>query len=750
MKHYLRVAGALMTGAMLLAACGQKWQESPADGYHVITQEKGQTLGYSPESGVQILTKGGYAFKDLNRNGKVDPYEDWRKDPLVRAKDLAAQLSIDEIAGMMLYSAHQAIRGPEITDAQRKFLAEDNLRAVLMTSVSSPADAARWNNNVQAFVEGQGHGIPANNSSDPRHGAQATAEFDAGNGGTISMWPSSLGMAATFDPAIVEEFGRIAAKEYRALGIATALSPQIDLATEPRWGRFNGTFGEDPDLDTDMARAYVDGFQTSEGDAEIKGGWGYDSVNAMIKHWPSGGPEEGGRDAHYSYGKYAVYPGDNLATQIRPFTEGALKLNGKTAMASAVMPYYTISYNQDPNGGNFGNSYSRYIITDLLRDKYGFDGVVCTDWNITKDYFHVEGFEGKCWGVETLTEGQRHFQVIEAGVDQFGGNNEKGPVLEAYQMWVDKYGEKSARERFEQSAVRLLMNSFRTGLFENPYLDPAQTAEIVGKPEFMEAGYKAQQKSVVMLKNHGKALPADKKLKVYVPKYYVPGRAAMFGGQAAAGQWVDPVADAMINKYYEKVDDPRKADFAIVFINAPASGSGYDVADRNKGGNGYVPISLQYEDYTATYARETSIAGGDPYEDFTNRSYKGKTVTTSNKSHMQLVRDTRKAMGTKPVITVVSISRPMVMREIEPYTDALLLSFGVQNQAVLDIISGAVEPSGLLPMQLPADMRTVEEQFEDVPRDMECHLDADGNTYDFAFGLNWSGVINDSRVAKYK
>ena len=701
----------LLAACALLASCGQKWQESDGDGYKVVTQKKGQTLGYSPESGVQILTKGGYAFKDLNRNGKVDPYEDWRKDPLVRAKDLASQLSIEEIAGMMLYSAHQAIRGPEITDAQKKFLSEDNLRAVLMTSVSSPADAARWNNNVQAFVEGRGHGIPANNSSDPRHGAQATAEFDAGNGGTISMWPSSLGMAATFEPALV---------------------------------------GEDPDLDTDMARAYVDGFQTSEGDAEIKGGWGYDSVNAMIKHWPSGGPEEGGRDAHYSYGKYAVYPGDNLATQILPFTEGAFKLNGKTGMASAVMPYYTISWDQDPSGGQVGNSYSKYIITDLLRDKYGFDGVVCTDWGITNNYFHVEGFEGKCWGMETLTIAERHFQVIEAGVDQFGGNNDKGPVLEAYQMWVDKYGEASARARFEASAVRLLMNSFRTGLFENPYRDPAETAATVGKPEFMAAGYAAQQKSVVMLKNHGKALPAAKKLKVYIPQYYVPGRAAMFGGQAAEGRWVDPVDGNMVDKYFEKVTDPRKADFAIVFINAPASGSGYDVADRNKGGNGYVPISLQYEDYTATDARETSIAGGDPYEDFTNRSYRGKTVTTSNKSHMQLVRDTRKAMGTKPVVTVVSISRPMVMKEIEPYTDALLLSFGVQNQAVLDIISGAVEPSGLLPMQLPADMKTVETQFEDVPRDMQCHVDADGNAYDFAFGMNWSGVINDDRVAKYK
>ncbi len=750
MNTFLKSTATILTIGLVAVSCTQKWQEEAKDGYNLVTQKGGQALGYSPSSGVTIITKGGYAFKDLNRNGKLDVYEDWRKDPVVRAKDLASKLSIEEIAGMMLYSGHQAVNGPEITDAQRKFLKEDNLRAVLMTRVSSSADAARWNNNVQAFVEGFGHGVPANNSSDPRHGAQATAEFDAGNGGSISMWPSSLGMAATFDPGLVEEFGRIASKEYRALGIATALSPQIDLATEPRWSRFNGTFGEDPELDIDMARAYVDGFQTSEGETEIGGGWGYESVNAMIKHWPSGGPEEGGRDAHYSYGKYAVYPGNNFETQIRPFTEGALKLSGKTGMASAVMPYYTISWNQDPSGANAGNSYNKYIITDLLRDTYGFEGVVCTDWNITKDYSHVEGFEGKCWGMETQTESERHFKVIEAGVDQFGGNNEKGPVLDAYNMWIEKYGEESARKRFETSAVRLLLNSFRTGLFENPYLDPAETEKVVGNPEFMAAGYQAQLKSIVMLKNHDNVLPKNNRLKVYIPKYYEAARRGMFGGQAAQGRWVDPVADAMVDKYYEKVDNPKDADFAIVFINAPASGSGYSVEDREKGGNGYVPISLQYEDYTATYARETSIAGGDPLEAFTKRSYKGKTVSTSNKSHMQLVRDTRKVMGTKPVITVVNISRPMVMSEIEAYSDAILLSFGVQNQAILETVSGASEPSGLLPMQLPADMKTVEEQFEDVPRDMECHVDSDGHKYDFAFGMNWSGVIDDARVKKYK
>ncbi|MBO7488068.1 MAG: glycoside hydrolase family 3 C-terminal domain-containing protein [Bacteroidales bacterium] len=740
---------AIAAGVLLCASCAQKWEETAtADGYNLVTQKDGPALGYSPQSGVQLITKGGYAFKDLNRNGKLDVYEDWRKSPERRAADLASQLSIEEIAGLMLYSGHQSVPNENISDAQRKFLSEDNLRAVLVTSVSSPEIAAKWNNNVQAFVEGLGHGIPANNSSDPRNETSATAEFNAGSGGRISQWPTSLGMAATFDPDLVEEFGRIASKEYRALGIATALSPQIDLATEPRWSRFNGTFGEDPDLDVDMARAYVDGFQTTEG---AEGGWGAESVNAMIKHWPSGGPEEGGRDAHYNYGKYSVYPGNNFSDHIRAFVEGAFNLKGGTGKATAVMPYYTISTGIDPSGKNVGNSYNRYLITDLLRNKYGFEGVVCTDWGITGDNATIYSFDGKCWGMETLTVPERHYEVIKAGVDQFGGNNDKGPVLEAYQMWVRDNGEKDARARFEQSAVRLLMNSFRTGLFENPYLDPARTAQIVGNPEFMAKGYEAQLKSVVMLKNHGSVLPKTQKLKVYVPKRLYPARGGMFGfGGTSQARWDYPVSKELVEKYYEWTDDPRKADFALVFIQAPGSGSGYSREDAENGGNGYVPISLQYRPYTASTAREVSLAGGDPKENFTNRSYRGKTVTTDNVSDLELVISTKRQMGSRPVIVCMSVSKPVVMSEVEPYADAIVIGMGVQNQAVLDIVSGKTEPSGLLPMQMPANMETVEAQFEDVPRDMECYVDADGNRYDFAFGLNWKGVINDARVEKYK
>ena len=743
------VFSALTAFLLLSTACSQKWAETATtDGYILVTHTKGPALGYSPASGVQLITSGGYAFKDLNRNGRLDTYEDWRKSPERRAADLAAQLSIEEIAGLMLYSAHQAVRSEQITDAQKKFLAEDNLRAVLVTSVASPEVAARWNNNVQAFVEGLGHGVPSNNSSDPRNETSATAEFNAGSGGQISQWPTPLGLAATFDPALVEEFGKIASKEYRALGIATALSPQIDLATEPRWSRFNGTFGEDPDLDVAMARAYVDGFQTTEGS---KDGWGLESVNAMIKHWPSGGPEEGGRDAHYNYGKYAVYPGDNFSDHIRAFVEGAFNLKGGTGMASAVMPYYTISTGIDPSGRNVGNSYSHYIISDLLRGKYGFQGVVCTDWGITNNNSAIYSFDGKCWGVEELTVAERHYEVLKAGVDQFGGNNDKGPVLEAYQMWVNEFGEKSARERFEQSAMRLLLNSFRTGLFENPYLDPECTMEVVGNPEFMAKGYEAQLKSVVMLKNHAGVLPKAQKLKVYVPKRFYPASTGMFGfGGTTPARMDYPVSRELVERYYEWTDNPAEADFALVLIQQPSGGSGYSREDAQAGGNGYVPISLQYRPYTATAAREVSLAGGDPKESFTNRSYRGKTVTASNITDLELVEATRRLMGDRPVVVAISVSRPVVLSEIEPCADAILITMGVQNQAILDIVSGKAEPSGLLPMQMPANMETVERQAEDVPRDMDCLVDSDGNTYDFAFGLDWKGVIKDARVEKYK
>lgn len=770
-KTVLLNALILMLGAQTYAQ--KKWIETPKGSYNLVQNKEGQTLGYSPKSGIKIIQVDGLAFKDLNKNGILDTYEDWRKPVAERAKDLATKMTVEQIAGLMLYSRHQAVpaseagmfagtyngklfsqsgvKASDLSDQQIAFLTNDNLRHVLMTSVQSPVIAAEWNNNIQALVEGIGVGIPANNSSDPRNGANKDSEYNAGSGGSISQWPEELGLAATFDPAITEQFGSIAGKEYRALGIATALSPQIDLATEPRWNRFVGTFGEDPKLATDMARAYVDGFQTSPKSIDVYDGWGNLSVNAMVKHWPSGGPEEGGRDAHFAYGKFAVYPGNNFETHLKTFTEGAFKLNGKTKKASAVMPYYTISYNQDTkNGENVGNGFSKYIVTDLLRNKYGYDGVVCTDWLITANEGPTpDVFSGKSWGVEKLTVAERHYKVLMAGVDQFGGNNDIKPVLEAYQMGVKEHGDIFMRKRFEQSAVRLLLNIFRVGLFENSYLDPIETKAIVGKSEFMKAGYDAQLKSIVMIKNQNKTLPIQKGKTVYIPKRVTPAGINFFG-EPSPEKIEYPVNLELIKKHYTVTDDPNKADFAIVFIKSPISG-GYSRADREAGGNGYVPISLQLKEYTAVDARTQSIAAGDPVVDptITNRSYLNKTSKSNSYPDLNTILETKKSMNGKPVIVSVNISNPMVFGEFEKDVDAIVGEFGVQVEALMDIIAGITEPSGLLPLQMPLNMSTVEKQMEDVPHDMIPYKDNNGNVYDFGFGLNWKGVIKDARTEKY-
>ena len=743
--------------------------------FRTIDQPKGVKLGYSPTSGVKIIKEGDLSFKDLNRNGSLDKYEDWRLSAEERAKDLASKMSVEQIAGLMLYSSHQAIPAREmgfsrgtydgkpfkesekvasdLSDQQKEFLIKDQVRHVLITTVESPEVAAMWNNNAQSLVEGNALGIPINTSSDPRHTAVAKTEYDAGSGGKISMWPEALGLAATFDTQLAERFGAIAGKEYRALGITTALSPQVDLGTEPRWNRINGTFGDDPRLAADIGRGYIDGFQTSKGKDEIKDGWGFSSVNAMAKHWPGGGPEEGGRDGHFAYGKFAVYPGKGLKHHLIPFTEGAFKLKGKTKAASAVMPYYTISDGIDTvYHENLGNGFSKYIISDLLRKKYGYDGVVCTDWGITgAEGQFLDEFRGKPWGVEKLNEAERHYKVIMAGVDQFGGSNSMNPILDAYQMGVKEHGEKFMRTRFEQSAVRLLRNILRLGIFENPYVDVNTTKVVVGNPEFMKTGYETQLKSLVLLKNKSKVLPIQGRKTVFIPKRTIPASRDWFGNMTPE-KIEDPISASLAKKYFDVTEDPSKADYAIVFVSSPEGGTGYSREDRLKGGNGYVPISLQYGSYTAANARQKSLAAGDPVIDstITDRSYKGKSITAANVSDLNLIQDTKKRMNGKPVIVVISVSKPMIFKEFEGIVDGILVAFGVQHQAMLDILSGKAEPSGLLPLQMPASMETVEAQLEDVPHDMQPHKDSEGNVYDFAFGLNWTGKIEDWRTEKYK
>ena len=724
-----------------------------------IRNENGPQLGFTSAG---IIRQDELYFKDLEGTGELLPYEDWRLSPEERAEDLASRLSVEEIAGLMMYSSHQMVpfaaglpfratydgksfeeSGAEpwaLTDQQKKFLTEDHLRHVLVMLLKDAETAARWNNELQAFAETLPHGLPVNISSDPRNGASgAGAEYKTG-GGQTSAWPEGLGIAATFDPELCREYARIIAAEYRALGIATALSPQVDIGTEPRWMRVADTFGAHPGLVADMGRAYCDGMQS---DPDCNGNWGPGSVSTMAKHWPGGGPCEAGRDAHYPFGKFAVHPGGEERTHLKPFLEGVFRLDGPTGKTASIMPYYTVNWGMDPGGDNVGNSYSRFIIADLLREQAGFDGVVCTDWGITGDPEPVlDSFGSRCFGVEHLTEAQRHLRILENGVDQFGGNNDIVPILEAYLLGCEKYGQKEMLARFRASARRLLVGSFRCGLFENPYLDPEESQRIVGCREHCEAGFAAQIKSLVLLKNNG-VLPIRERKKVYIPGRTIAQRKSFFRTQMPAVTL--PGADrGAVEKFFDWAETPEEADFALVRIESPITDGGYTEEE------GYLPVSLQYRPYRAVHAREESIGQGDFREtENPNRSYRGKTCYPANESDLDLVLNTRKAMGKKPVIVSVRMLNPCVLSELEEAADAILVDFGVQQDALMTILSGGAEPSGLLPVQLPRDMETVEHHCEDKPLDLEPYIDSAGNAYDFGFGLDWTGVITDERIRRY-
>jgi len=491
--------------------------------------------------------------------------------------------------------------------------------------------------------------------------------------------------------------------------------------------------GADAEMVTAFAKAYCDGLQTTEG---AEGGWGKDSVAAMVKHWPGGGTGESGRDAHYAYGKFAVYPGGKFEEHMRPFTEGAFSLEDGTEKAAAVMPYYTISWDQDCKyGENVGNSYSKYMIEDLLRKGAAYEGVVCTDWGITDDPLGGMGdFGTRAHGVEHLPEAERYLKILSNGVDMFGGCCRKEPVLQAYALGCERFGEAVMRERMEQSAARILRLMFRVGLFENPYLNPEESEKIVGAPEFVKAGQEAQRKSVVLLKNKEKVLPLKKGTKLYVPGRHLDAHYTFFRSIQPAME-LQPLSRKDAEGYFVLVDTPEEAEAAVVFAESPLCDC-YTQEDLDKGGNGYLPITLQYRPYKAEAARLHSLARGDFREGDCDRTYINKENTPYNASDLDNILTARKAMGDKPVIVILQLHNPAVVAEFEQQTDGLLAHFGVENKVLMEILTGEAIPGGRLPLLLPASMETVEKHCEDVADDMEAYLGECGNRYVYGFGLN--------------
>ncbi|MCJ8164066.1 glycoside hydrolase family 3 C-terminal domain-containing protein [Pontibacter sp. E15-1] len=476
-------------------------------------------------------------YRDLNKNGRLDVYEDSTQPLEARVSDLLGQMTLEEKAGMMF------INGTFINDdgtiektpetkgmAARLPAAAESINGKHMNhfnfwQVPGTQSLATGYNAIQKLAENTRLGIPVTIASDPRnHFSESIFSMEAGG---FSQWCEPLGFAAIGDEALTRQFADIARQEYLAVGMREALHPQVDLATEPRWARIGGTFGEDAQLSARMAKAYILGFQ---GDA-----LGPNSVACMTKHFSGGGPQKEGLDPHFEFQKGQVYPGNNFDYHLIPF-EAAFEAN-----TAAIMPYYGVPTGQTDEEVAF--AFNKAIITGLLREKYKFDGVVCTDWGLISDAnMGTTIWPARAWGVEQLSAEDRVKKVIDAGVDQFGGESVPELVVQ-----LAKAG-KLTEDRLDTSVRRLLRQKFQLGLFDNPYVDAEKAVEVLSTPAFKAAGEASQRRAMTLLKNDKNTLPLQPgKLKLYVKN-------------------VDPKVAA---QYGTVVENPKEADMAIIRLKAP-------------------------------------------------------------------------------------------------------------------------------------------------------------------------------------
>jgi beta-glucosidase len=502
----------------------------------------------------------GVAYRDLNGNDKLDVYEDVNQPLEARMDDLLAQMTLEEKAGMLFINGapvnndgslerKEGASGP----AARMKSAAENMDTLKMTHFNiwdipaEPVVFAQWYNRLQQYAEKTRLGIPVTIASDPRHHFSNNIFSMSAVG--FSQFCETLGFGAIGDEDLVRRFADIVRQEYLAIGIREALHPQIDLATEPRWARISGGFGEDAEMTAKIVKAYILGMQ---GEA-----LGEHSVACMTKHFPGGGPQNEGLDPHFEFHKGQIYPGDNFDYHLIPF-EAAFE-----AGTAAIMPYYGVPVGQTDE--DVAMSYNKTIITTLLREKYKYDGVVCTDWGLVTDAQMGPDvvWPARAWGVEHLSEADRVLKILEAGVDQFGGENCPELVVQLVQEG------RLSEERIDVSVKRLLRQKFLLGLFDNPFVDETQVKDIVGKEEFRRLGIESQQRALTLLKNDGNALPLGEGLKVYI----------------------ENIDSATVAAFATVVKTPKEADFAIIRLNAPW----YPVETRNPIARGFHHGDLDFK-----------------------------------------------------------------------------------------------------------------------------------------------------------
>ena len=610
---------------------------------------------------VPIIAIAGKRFRDLNRNGTLEPYEDWRLPSVARAVDLVARMTLEEKAGAAVHGTAPLAGGPMAsspaydTVSAATMILTRHVNSLLTRMSIAPSELAAQSNALQRVAERARLGIPLTISTDPRNHFHSVAGASV-NASGFSQWPETLGFGALDDPVVVKRFASIIRDEYRAAGIHMALSPQADLATEPRWSRIAGTFGESPARVAALVTAYVQGLQGSSTHL-TRGG-----VATVVKHWVGYGASVDGFDGHNYYGRFSRFPGGAFAEHVKPF------LGAFASGVVGVMPTYAILDGLSINGipvEPVGAGFNTQLLTEQLRGRYQFKGMVLSDWAITNDCaepcrtgvpkqepFHI----AMPWGVESLTKVQRFAKGMNAGIDQFGGVDDGAPLASAINDGL------LTQARLDEAVARIMVVKFDLGLFENPFVDPARAARVAGAVASNREAAVTQARALVVLENSlgTRMLPATG-AKVFL--HGVDTTVARSHG-------------------YRVVDDAANADVAIIRISAP------------------------FQRLHPTYF-------------FGSFQHEGDLDFKAADSSLALVRATAAKV---PTIVVVYLDRPAILTALVPFAKVLIGEFGANDDAVFDVLSGKVKPVGRLPFELPRSMEAVAAQRADVPHDSHAPL----------------------------
>jgi beta-glucosidase len=605
---------------------------------------------------VKTISVDGLTFRDLDHDGVLAPYEDHRLSSAMRADDLLGRMTLSEKAGTMAHGSAPSIGplgmigvGTEYDfDGITALVVGAGVTSMITRLNPSPAVFAEQNNEIQRIAANGRLGIPVTISSDPRHHVGARVGASVASDG-FSQWPDTLGFGAIGDVDLMRRFGDIVRQEYRAIGIQMALSPQADLATSPRWPRIDGTFGEDPQMVRALVGAYVEGMQAG------RTGLRNDSVATVVKHWVGYGASRDGFDGHNWYGRYSAFPSGRLQDHIDAF------LDAFEYRVSGVMPTYNIL-----DGVSLGEQlieqvgagHSHEMLTGLLRGTYAYDGVILSDWGITREMsescrsgnpVQTPEFIAMPWGVETLGRVEKFAKCINAGVDQIGGDNDPSPIIEAVNQGLISEG------RINDAVRRILIQKFDLGLFDNPFVDPSAASSVAGNPEFVSEALAAQHRSLTLITGSRDSLISRPDV------VFLDGMST----------------DGFSTHGIQTTSDIAAATVAVVRIGTP-----FEVLHPN--------------------------------HFFGQRQHEGRLDFADD--HPDLLRVAAASAATRTIV-VIGLDRPAVLTPIVDLADTIIGEFGATDAAITDVLCGAASAEGRLPFRLPASMEDVLMQPCDGPDD---------------------------------